>query len=254
MRRKKRTEPSPDGQMSLSGHLRELRNRILVCVVVLVAAVLLGLRYAPQLVELLLSMGRAYGYSYVYIAPQELLMQYLSMSLLAGAVVTLPVLLYEVWAFARPGFQEGENGLFLLAMVMGLVFFCLGVLFAYKILMPFMLYFLSSLGAGSEIAPAITVANYISFLLTVFVLLGVVFELPVLSVVLTWMGLMRPDWMRKGRRPMIVAIFVVAAIITPPEVVSQVMVAVPMLGLYELSIFLSSICWRLRGKKKKESA
>ena len=87
------------------------------------------------------------------------------------------------------------------------------------------------------------------FLLTVFVIFGVVFELPVISVLLTALGLLQPQWLVKGRRPMIVVIFLIAAIITPPDVASQIMVALPMLVLYELSILLCRLCVRLRRKK-----
>lgn len=251
----KRTAKKPDnttkGQMSLSGHLRELRRRVAVCVIALVAAVLAGLRYAPDLVNRLLNIGRSYGYTFVYIAPQELLMQYVSMSLLAGLIVTIPVLLYEIWAFARPGLEKSENAMFLMAMAFGIVFFCTGVTFAYKILLPFMLYFLSSLGNGSDISAAITVENYTGFLMTVFMILGLVFELPVVSVLLTWMGFLKAGWMRKGRRVVLVLIFVMAALITPPDMVSQIMVAVPMIGLYELSIVLCALCQKF-AKKKSE--
>ena len=89
-----------------------------------------------------------------------------------------------------------------------------------------------------------------SFLLTIFVIFGIAFELPVVSVLLTQMGLLKVKWMKVGRRFVIVLIFLVAAIITPPDIVSQIMVAVPMIGLYELSILISSLLLRLRRRRK----
>ena len=113
-----------------------------------------------------------------------------------------------------------------------------------------MLRFLIQFTGQVDVAASISIQQYVSFLLTVFVIFGLVFELPVVSVLLTGLGLVRAEWLVKGRKVMIVIIFVLAAIITPPDVVSQIMVAVPMLALYELSILLS----RLVGKRRAASA
>ncbi len=111
-----------------------------------------------------------------------------------------------------------------------------------------MLHFLIGISAGSEITASISVQNYITFLLTIFMIFGIVFELPVISVLLTQMRLLKVEWMKKGRRVIIIVIFVVAALITPPDIVSQVMVAIPMVGLYEISIIICSILMKFRKK------
>lgn len=245
---KNKNKPSSsDGTMSLTGHLKELRNRIIICVLCLVVFFLLGLHFAPKVVDTLTGIGKQFGYQFVYIAPQELLLQYFSIALVVGVVLSLPVILFQIWAFVQPGLKENENGLFLGAMIAGLVFFVLGVLFAYKIMLPFMLQFLIGLSKGGDIRAAVSVASYLTFLLTIFLVLGIVFELPVVSVLLTQIGLLKVEWMKKFRKIMIVVIFFVAALITPPDMVSQIMVAVPMLGLYELSILICSVL----NKRKK---
>lgn len=240
-------------EMSLSEHLRELRNRLMVCLILLAVSVAAALRYVPDLVELLLDMGKAYHYRFIYISPQELLMQYFSVALILGICVTLPMLFYQTWAFVRPGLKKNENLFFLFAMVFGLICFCLGVCFAYRIMLPFMLYFLISLSSGRGITASISVQNYMTFLMTIFLIFGIVFELPMVSVLLTQMGLLKVRWMKAGRRVVIVAIFVIAALITPPDVVSQIMVALPMIGLYELSIFLCTICQKLRERADRKN-
>lgn len=234
--------------MSVSGHLREMRNRILVCVVLLAAAVIASLAYSEKIVQFLLNIGREYGYRFVYIAPQELLLQYFSVSLTAGICVTLPVLFYQIWAFLRPGLKRSENLFFLLAMIFGLICFGGGVYFAYQVMLPFMLNFLITLSGGSGVSASVSVQNYIGFLMTVFLIFGAVFELPVVSVLLTQMGMLKVQWMKKGRKLVIVAIFFVAAVITPPDIVSQILVAVPMVVLYEVSIFLCGVCERLKNR------
>lgn len=249
---KRAGENNSEKDMPLSGHLRELRNRVFVYVVVLLAALLAALHFAPELVEALLAMGEQYGYSFIYISPQELLLQYFSLSILVGAAVTFPLLLYQIWAFVSPGLKKGENGFFLFAMIFGLFCFCAGLLFAWKIMLPFMLNFLYSLNESSTITASISVGNYVSFLMTLFVIFGAIFELPIVSILLTQLGLMKPEWMRKVRKPAIVVIFFIAAVVTPPDVVSQTMVAIPMILLYELSIWLSTLISAFKKKKNKE--
>ena len=236
------------GMMSLSGHLKELRNRLIICVVFLIAAFLVGFHFAPDIVQVLTDIGKQYGYTYIYVSPPELLLQYFSVALIAAVVVTLPLILYHVWAFVQPGLKRNENRLFLSALIFGLIMFVIGVIFAYKIMLPFMLHFLIDISSGSDIQASVTVGNYISFLMTIFIIFGIIFELPVISVILTQMGLLKVEWMKKFRRIIIVVIFFIAAVVTPPDVVSQVMVAIPMLILYEASIILCSILLKFRRK------
>ena len=250
MKKKVKETASSDGSMSLSGHLRELRNRILVCVILLVVVFGVCLSFAPQIVTLLTDMGERYNYVYVYIAPQELFLVYMNVALVGAVVVCFPVLAYQIYAFCSPGLSGKERGYISGSLIAGGLCFLLGVAFAYFISLPFMLRFLIQFTGEVDVSASISIQQYVSFLLTVFVIFGLVFELPVVSVLLTGLGLVRAEWLVKGRKVMIVIIFVLAAIITPPDIVSQIMVAVPMLGLYEISIALS----RMVGKMKKNAA
>ena len=243
----------PEGKtMALSGHLRELRNRLAVCVVCLVAAFTAGFYFASDIVKLLTDIGKAYGYQCIFISPQELLLEYFSVALVVSLCVSLPLILYQIWAFIRPGLKKQENIFAVLAMCFGLVCFAGGVYFAYRLMLPFMLEFLIGITEGTYITAAISVHNYVSFLLTIFVIFGVVFELPVVSVLLTQLGHIRVEWMKKARKIIVVVIFFVAAVITPPDIVPQIMVAIPMLLLYEFSIILCWILMKFRQKKEAE--
>lgn len=239
--------------MPLTGHLKELRDRILVCAAVLAVWFGVCLGFAPQLVTLFTDMGRAYGYRFVYIAPQELLMVYFSVAMVGAVAAAAPVIGWQVYAFCQPGLKKAERLGTLTALTAGAACFCGGVAFAYFVSLPFMLRFLIAFSTDVRITASISIAEYVHFLLTVFVIFGLVFELPVISVLLTALGVLQPRWLRRGRRPMIVLIFLVAAVITPPDVVSQVMVAVPMLALYELSIWLSVLCQRLKRKRSPDT-
>ena len=248
----KKASENPDGSMSLSGHLTELRNRIIVVVVLLLVAFMGCLSFSPDLITFLTDMGEKYNYVFVYIAPQELLLVYLNTALVGALVVCFPVVAYEVYAFCSPGLSKRERTFFVASLLAGTLFFVVGVSFARFISLPFVLRFLIQFTREVDVSASISIQQYVSFLLTIFVIFGLVFELPVISVLLTGLGLIQADWLRKGRKIMVVVIFVLAAIITPPDVVSQVMVAVPMILLYELSIALSALVGKRR--KAKEAA
>lgn len=234
------------GEMGLTDHLGELRRRIVVCLIALILAMAAGLPLVRQIVRALLELGERCHYAFVYLAPQELVLQYFSVDLLFAVCAALPVALYELWAFLRPGLTKTEKLLYLLSMGMGLLFAGLGILFAYKILIPFMLYFLITMSEGSGVSPAVSVQNYLSFLLTIFLVFAAIFELPVAAVLLTQFQIVKIAWLKKIRKAAIVAVFLVAAVITPPDVVSQIMVALPLLGLYELSVVLCIVAAKIR--------
>ena len=252
-KKKNKNADSQGGNMSLTGHLKELRNRVVVSLVVLIVGVIVCFSYSERVVTLLTDIGVQYGYEFVYIRPQELLLVYFSISLIGALVIALPVIAYEIFAFCGPGLKKREKAFLLLAMIFGTIFFGLGVLFVYKIMMPFMLRFLISFSHQVIVSASISIQEYMTFMMSVFLIFGVIFELPVLSVILTGLGLIKPQWLIKARKVMIVVIFFMAAVFTPPDIVSQIMVAIPIILLYELSIILSRICYRFRRKEKEKA-
>ena len=203
-------------------------------------------KYADRLIDLLTAMGRDY-YQFVSIAPQEKLMQYFRVSILAGVVVTVPVAFYNIYAFAKPGLKKSESTFFKLVMLLGLILFCVGVLFAYKLMMPFMLRFLSTGIEGAEyIQTTTSIESYVNLCLTMFIIFGCVFEMPLITIILSKMGIINPQILKQVRGVAIVVIFFIAAVVTPPDIVSQCMVAFPMVLLYFVSIFLSGIFYKPR--------
>ena len=249
-RNKRKKDVSPDGSMSVSGHLKELRNRIIICVIVLLAGFVLCLSFASRIVTLFTDLGKDYEYVFVYIAPQELLMEYFSIALVGSLVITFPVLAYHIYAFCSPGLKQNERNYVKIGLFSGSLFFVLGIVFARFISVPFMLRFLIRFTGEVDVSASISIHQYISFLLTVFLIFGIVFEMPVIASVLSILGILRAEWLIKARKIMIVAIFLLAAIITPPDVISQILIATPMLILYELSILLC----RLITRRKRASA
>ena len=152
---------------------------------------------------------------------------------------------------AQPGLTKKEKVGIRFGLIFGVGFFALGAFFAYKVVLPFMLQFLIKQGQGTDYVASVSIANYISFLLLIFTIFGFIFEMPLVSVILSRLGILTPKIMRKIRGGAIVAIFVVAAIITPPDIFSQIMVGVPMVALYELSIGLCILFQKRRKAAEK---
>lgn len=247
----KKEKTGTDGSMSLTDHLKEMRNRLVVCLIVFLIGAVVCFTYSAKIIEAFTNLGSPVGYSFVAIGPSEKLMVYFNTSLIASLVIAVPVIAYEIFNFCSPGLKPKEKSFALFGMVFGSIFFVIGVIFAYKITLPFMLRFLITFGGESIIEAQISIEKYVSFLLTIFVIFGVIFELPVLSVILTMLGIIKPKWLVSARKVMIVLIFVIAAIITPPDPTSQIMVAIPILLLYELSILLSKVVYKFKKEPVK---
>lgn len=230
--------------MTIAGHLTELRRRVFLCAVVFVAASVLCFVFIQRFVDAALALST--GFDFVYLAPSELLTSYMKLALVLGLVFSSPVILWQIWAFVQPGLTEREASSARSAVVAGFVFFLLGVAFCYGLILPLTLQFLYNFNGSLDIAANISFNSYMSFVLGMLVAFGVVFEMPVLSFLLSRLGLMKPEWLAKGRKFAILIIFIIAAIITPPDVLSQLMTAVPMLGLYELSVLVSRAAYRRR--------
>ena len=172
-------------------------------------------------------------------------------SIFAGFIVAFPYVFWEFWRFIRPALHVNES-----TMARGIVFFSsvlflLGVLFGYYVIAPLSVKFLGSYQVSSTVANQITLSSFISTVTTVSFANGIIFELPILVYFLTKIGLLTPEFMRVYRKHAIVVILILAAIITPPDVTSQILVSLPLIVLYEISIKISA---RVINNQKKNTA
>lgn len=234
------------GNMSLIGHLKEIRNRIAVSVLVLIVAFFACFAIIKPLANELLMMGLNSGFQYVYLSPSELLTSYFKLALILAIVITAPVLIFQVWGFIAPALTKEEKKAVRPALIGGIFFFCLGAAFSYFVALPFMIQFLVNFSQSDFIHSSISVASYLDFMIGMLLTFGLVFEEPMLAFVLTSLGVLTPQLLKAVRSYAIPVIFALAAIITPPDVVSQFMVAVPMIILYELSILISAAVYKKR--------
>jgi len=234
--------------MKLLDHLGELRRRLGVALAVnLVAAVVL-FQYAAVIMEYLFALNP--GMELVYISPQELLLVYIQVAFLAAVVLCSPVTIYEIWAFVGKGLYRQERVYVLTALFFGLICFGAGVAFCYLTVLPVTLQFFVRI-TTEQVSPMISVQNYADFINKMLLAFGIVFEMPVLVFLFSKLGYLRPESIRNKRGILVVLIFVFAAIITPPDVVSQLMLALPMLLLMQISYWICSAVDK--GRRRKEA-
>lgn len=225
--------------LTLTGHLVELRKRLAIAFIINLIAIFGCYEYSDKLVSLFLELNP--GMNLVYLSPPELFLAYLKISLIGGLVLASPITISQIWAFIGPGLYREEKFSVLAAFCSGVVCFLSGSFFAYKVVLPTMLGFFSRIQMA-EIAAMISVGSYLDFICSILLTFGLVFEIPVVAALLAKFGLLKASTLRKKQPVLILAIFVIAALITPPDVISQIMLAVPMILLLQLSIF---ICWSI---------
>src|SRR5690554_56760 len=175
-------------------------------------------------------------------------------SIYAGIIVAFPYILYELWKFISPGLRENERKSSRGFIVIASFLFFIGVLFGYYVISPLSINFLGNYQVSAEVKNQFDLESYIALVRTSVLACGIVFELPILMYILTKIGLVTPEALRKYRKISIVLILILSAIITPPDVVSQIIVAIPILILYEVSIHISKIVIKNQAKREKADA
>lgn len=237
--------------MSFLDHLEELRLRIIKCLVSIVVLAIAAYIFSDEIYAILQIP--------LYQAVPDIKLHYfkvtegftirVKMSLLAGLIVSVPVILYQLWQFVVPGLYEREKRMVLPVVFAGTVFFLAGALFCFFVVLPRAIAFLSNV-AFEGLEPTWMIQEYFSFMMRLLLAFGVAFELPIVSFFLGRLGIVNAKLMAKGRRYALVAIVTLAALITPPDIFSQVVLAGPVYLLYELSILVV----KLTGRKSPEVA
>jgi sec-independent protein translocase protein TatC len=174
---------------------------------------------------------------------------HIAVSMVAGVILAFPIFLWEFWQFFKPALKPNESMHAKGAVLAASILFFIGVLFGYYLLSPLSMHFLGSYEVSPEVSNQINVRSYIGTLSSICLATGIVFELPIIAYFLTKVGLITPSFMRKYRKHALIVIFILSAIITPPDVFSQMLVSIPLIGLYEVGIVISA---RVLKKKEKE--
>lgn len=266
-----------ENEMSFLEHLEELRWHIIrsivaIFVFMIIAFIFKGYLFdkiilAPKNPEfitnrLFCELGQLLNTSALCINTKHLnlinikmsgqLTTHIAVAMVAGLILAFPVILWEFWQFFKPALHANEAKYAKGAVTAASLLFFTGVLFGFFLLAPLSFHFLGSYEISPEVTNQINVRSYIGTLTSICLATGLVFELPIVAFFLTKIGVITPQFMRKYRKHAIVIIFIVAAIITPPDVFSQMLVAIPLLILYEISILISSRVMKQKDKDRED--
>jgi sec-independent protein translocase protein TatC len=268
---KKKQQPVREKEMSFWEHLEELRKhlfRSLAAILILSVAAFLNKKIIFDYVvlapkdesfitnRLLCKMGKKLSLDSLCFENLNLSIQNISMSgqfmthlyisFISGLILAAPVVLWEMWRFIMPALHPNEKKYSRGAVLASTVLFYSGVLFSYFIIIPLTINFFGTYQISENIPNQIQLSSYISTIISVTIAVGLVFELPIIVYFLTRIGILTPSFMRKNRKYTIVLILIIAAIITPPDIFSQILVSIPLIGLYELSIGISNRVYKKR--------
>jgi sec-independent protein translocase protein TatC len=232
----------------------ELRKRLIIIIVLVFVFAIVSFNFSDQVRHLLLLPGqrgyfgleaRGIDLQLIFLTPAEALMANLKLAFITSAIITLPIILYQLVALVTAAAGMAKRAAFILAIVMYLLF-SLGFSFAYFVVLPFALNFFIGF-AAADLVPNFSFARYISFTTSFLFSFGLVFQLPVVFWFLGSIGLINTKFLRRNRKYALLIIVIISAILTPPDVFSQVLMAIPLMLLYELGIFMVYLAWR---KKK----
>jgi len=220
--------------MTFLDHLEELRKRIFYSLVALGAAAIVGFVFSQRVLGLLTRLVP----SLVFLAPSEAFVVQLKVALVTGLFLASPVIFYQFWRFVRPALQKHEVKYIASAVVVSSVLFVAGVAFAYLVVVPIAMKFLLSFETP-KLHAMISINEFVGTVGAFLLACGIVFQIPVIMFFLTKLGVVTPKLLMKSQRIAIVLIFIVAAILSPPDVFSQILMAIPLFILFELGVLAS---------------
>ena len=230
-------------------HLEELRKRLVVCAIGVGAGFVIAYIFAERLFQLLVAPLKAVmpeGDQLIFTNLPEMFFAYIKVAFIAGIMAASPLIFYQLWMFIAPGLYRKEKKMAIPFVISSTILFVGGALFGYFVVFPFGFKFF--IGFSNEYVKALpSVKQYFSFSMKLLFAFGVVFELPVIIFFLSKMGIVTPQFLSQKRKYAILLTFALAAILTPPDVITQCMMAGPLIVLYEIGILVSRVA-----QKKKE--
>jgi len=232
---------TPEPQETFISHLVELRDRLLRAIIAVVVLTLVMIPWAKEIYAVLakpLLAALPAGATMIATDVTGTFLVPLKVTLMTGFVVALPYVLYQAWAFVAPGLYQHEKRLALPVIVTSFLFFLVGMSFAYFVVFPVAFGFFASY-APAGVQMMTDIDKYLSFVLTMFIAFGLTFETPVVVVVLVRLGIVGLDKLKAARPYIVVGAFVLGAIFTPPDVISQLLLAIPLWLLYEVGLFVA---------------
>lgn len=231
-------------EQSIIEHLEELRSRLFKTAIFFIVAIFVGFYTAEPIIRYIKLSDEASNFTLHAFKVTDPLSVYLTVTLFVAMLITSPVLLYQLWAFATPGLYESERKATLKYIPYSVILFLGGITFGYFVLFPFVMKFMMGLGKELEIVPTIGIDAFFSFLFKLVIPFGFLFQLPVIALFFSRIGLLNPKLMIKFRKYSYFVLFVIAVLLAPPDVVSYIIISIPLFILYEISIKIAQFGYR----------
>ena len=247
-----RTEPSTEATETLLSHLIELRDRILRMFLAILVVFLMLFPFANEIYTFLatpLMVHLPEGTSMIAIEVAAPFLIPFKLVLLLAVVLTIPYTLYQLWAFIAPGLYKHEKKLALPLVASSTALFYLGMAFAYFVVFPLIFAFFTAT-APEGVAVMTDISRYLDFVIMLFIAFGIAFEVPIATILVVAMGVTTPDKLAKKRPYVIVGTFVIGMVLTPPDIISQTLLALPMWVLFEIGLLLSRIMEKRKAERR----
>lgn len=249
-----RANNTPEHEIGFVGHLVEMRNRLIKTLLTLLVIFIPLAAFSNELYNMLaqpLLATMPKGTSMIATAVTSPFLAPLKFAMVLAIFLGMPVILYHLWAFIAPGLYRHERRMIFPLLFGSVMLFYSGVLFAYYVFFPAVFAFFVKI-APQGVAVMTDISSYLDFVLSMFFAFGITFQVPIVTIVLVWAGIMTPESLAEKRRYIIVAAFVLAAVLTPPDVFSQFFLAIPMCILFEVGLLLSRVVARRQREREAE--
>ncbi|WP_337100961.1 twin-arginine translocase subunit TatC [Paenibacillus sp. YIM B09110] len=238
-----------EGLMPLLGHLGELRKRIVYILIALTLGLVVGLLLAQRVYNFLMSQKPANTISLHTFSLWDGIGMYMKFAFVIALIIALPIIAYQLWAFVKPALHEHEQRSTLKYVPFALIMFLIGLAFSYFVVFPLAFNFTRSVSEHLNLEETYGIAQYFTFMFNILIPISLLFELPLVIMFLTAIRLLNPKRLRKMRRVAYFIMIFIGVTVTPPDFISDVLVAIPLILLYEVSVILSGFVYRKQQDK-----
>lgn len=245
------TSSQPSNNMPLIAHLTELRTRLLRCVMTVLLVFAALFYFAQDIYALVAAPLRAYlpeGATMIATGVASPFLTPFKLTMMVSLFLSVPVILQQIWGFIAPGLYKHEKRIAVPLLISSVVLFYAGMAFAYFVVFPIMFGFFASV-TPQGVEMMTDIGQYLDFVLTLFFAFGVAFEIPIATFLLVWTGMVDVASLRKGRPYVVVGCFIVGMVLTPPDIFSQTLLAIPMWFLFEIGVLFGSVVQKEREEK-----
>jgi len=231
-------------ELTVIEHIEELRKRLFICATFFVLALIVSFYFAKPIIKYIQYSEQAEQLTLNAFNVGDPLTVYLEVTFIVAFIITSPIILYQLWAFITPGLHETERKATLKYIPYAFLLFVMGLAFGYYILLPNVMNFMMQLSDDLDIQQTIGINEYFGFLFKLVVPFGIIFELPVVMLFLARLGILNPQLMVKFRKYSYFVLFVLAVLVAPPDIISYIVISIPLFVLYEISIIIARIGYK----------